>query len=726
MKAIEKERERRYDSAAAFAADIDCFLTDQAVAARPPSRGYLMMKFARRHRAGIHIASAFLVFLVGAVLTSALLTVRARDAEMLAEQRLATAIEDRNAKDDALEDAEAMIRLLREVFRSPQPGVDGQAVTVVNALDAASQTIQTTLADQPERQTLLKVELAETFENLGAFSRALPLRQSVFENTRARHGTDSRLSLDALHALIATAEAAGENETALALAQSLLAIRTSSQAPPAHVADAMRRIVTIRLRMGEREQAIMAQRELIEFSIQAFGEESQQAKNEQHHLRRLDGSDRPTPPAGSAAAAQMEAEMENARKAEATYLALMEQHGPAHPESIMAQLELGNALHKIGNFYLARIHLEQFRQRALEHLGAHDDRTLFGHLDLARTLYMAGERLQPARMVEFVLDCLLVRDGPKARSTHHAENRLIWYANRMNIRDEKERILDTIHRRRLENYGPDHELTARVRAHMSIDLVEAALPVLQKHYGPTDPAVSEASFKLARHYSNIGRTQEAIDLYLFACTNRRDDTWVNFNLAALQLWTGDVDGYRKTRRALLEYWKPRRNTQRTDHYMFQRAVWISSMAVVEDEAIGEEMIANLDHAAWIFKHESRPRESYVSLIRPQMLYRLGRFQESLDGSATVVQRIRESTGNRDLEDFSHPTAIIFFYHAMALHQLGHTEEARKAFAEGEAFLPKNPPDPQHPLRGNGQGGEWLLQWIVHREARAMIVESDEE
>jgi len=335
------------------------------------------------------------------------------------------------------------------------------------------------------------------------------------------------------------------------------------------------------VRLGQRKQAIEIQRELLDYSIQTFGDESEQAKAEEAHLRRLDGMDRPTPPPSSGAAAHLDVALENARKAESEYLALMEKHGPNHPESIMAQLEFGNTLHKTGNFYLARIHLEQFRQRALEHLDAHDDRTLFGHLDLARTLYMTGERLQPARTVEFVVDSLLVRDGPKAPSTQNAENHLIWYANRMNIRDEKERILDTIHRRRLEHYGPDHVLTAKVRAHMSIDLVEAALPVLQKHYGPNHGAVAEASFKLARHYSNIGRTREAIDLYLAACTNRRDDTWVNFNLAALQLWTGDIDGYRKTRRALLEYWKPRRNTQRTDHYMFQRAVWISSMADVE-------------------------------------------------------------------------------------------------------------------------------------------------
>jgi serine/threonine protein kinase len=50
MKALEKDRNRRYESASAMAADVQRYLNDEPVAACPPSAGYRLRKYARRHR----------------------------------------------------------------------------------------------------------------------------------------------------------------------------------------------------------------------------------------------------------------------------------------------------------------------------------------------------------------------------------------------------------------------------------------------------------------------------------------------------------------------------------------------------------------------------------------------------------------------------------------------------------------------------------------------------
>ena len=50
-KALEKDKARRYASAADLAADIRRYLGDEPITARPPSAGYQLQKFARRHRA---------------------------------------------------------------------------------------------------------------------------------------------------------------------------------------------------------------------------------------------------------------------------------------------------------------------------------------------------------------------------------------------------------------------------------------------------------------------------------------------------------------------------------------------------------------------------------------------------------------------------------------------------------------------------------------------------
>jgi len=64
MKALEKDRGRRYETANGFAKDILRYLEGDPVDACPPSRTYRILKFARKHRAGLATAGAFVVLLV--------------------------------------------------------------------------------------------------------------------------------------------------------------------------------------------------------------------------------------------------------------------------------------------------------------------------------------------------------------------------------------------------------------------------------------------------------------------------------------------------------------------------------------------------------------------------------------------------------------------------------------------------------------------------------------
>src|SRR5262249_57806749 len=57
MKALEKDRARRYETASAFAADVQCYLKDEPVEACPPSAWYRFRKFARRNTRGLLTAA---------------------------------------------------------------------------------------------------------------------------------------------------------------------------------------------------------------------------------------------------------------------------------------------------------------------------------------------------------------------------------------------------------------------------------------------------------------------------------------------------------------------------------------------------------------------------------------------------------------------------------------------------------------------------------------------
>jgi hypothetical protein len=64
MKALEKDRGRCYESASAFAADVQRYLNDEPVQACPPSALYRLGKLTRRHKTGLTIAALVLLFVV--------------------------------------------------------------------------------------------------------------------------------------------------------------------------------------------------------------------------------------------------------------------------------------------------------------------------------------------------------------------------------------------------------------------------------------------------------------------------------------------------------------------------------------------------------------------------------------------------------------------------------------------------------------------------------------
>jgi serine/threonine protein kinase len=87
MKALEKDRTRRYDSATALAKDVERYLTGDAVEACPPTLGYRLRKAYRRNRPAVRVAGAFVGILLVAVGVSTWLAVKATRAEAVAEEK---------------------------------------------------------------------------------------------------------------------------------------------------------------------------------------------------------------------------------------------------------------------------------------------------------------------------------------------------------------------------------------------------------------------------------------------------------------------------------------------------------------------------------------------------------------------------------------------------------------------------------------------------------------
>jgi WD40 repeat protein/serine/threonine protein kinase len=87
MKALEKDRARRYETANALAAEVQRFLAGEPVQAVPPSAGYRLRKFVRRHRTGVLTALGFALLLLAAAAVSSWQAVIATRAEREANDR---------------------------------------------------------------------------------------------------------------------------------------------------------------------------------------------------------------------------------------------------------------------------------------------------------------------------------------------------------------------------------------------------------------------------------------------------------------------------------------------------------------------------------------------------------------------------------------------------------------------------------------------------------------
>ena len=87
MKAIEKDRDHRYETAAALASELVRYLDDEPVMARPPSARYRISKFTRRHKVGVTFAATITVLLIGVTINQTIQAERIRQARDLADAR---------------------------------------------------------------------------------------------------------------------------------------------------------------------------------------------------------------------------------------------------------------------------------------------------------------------------------------------------------------------------------------------------------------------------------------------------------------------------------------------------------------------------------------------------------------------------------------------------------------------------------------------------------------
>jgi serine/threonine protein kinase/Flp pilus assembly protein TadD len=180
MKALEKDRTRRYESASAFAADVERYLNDETVEACPPSTVYRLSKIAQRNKGLLSTVTLVTVALLVGTGVSIWQAVEADDARQaakksqqfaenslhLAESREAQAISEA-AK------ANAVIDLLEEMLSSANPdNAKGTEYTVRELLDSFSSDLSDQLKDQPEVEATIRTTIGKAYSHLFVLEQA--------------------------------------------------------------------------------------------------------------------------------------------------------------------------------------------------------------------------------------------------------------------------------------------------------------------------------------------------------------------------------------------------------------------------------------------------------------------------------------------------------------------------------------------------------------------------
>jgi serine/threonine protein kinase/tetratricopeptide (TPR) repeat protein len=186
MKSLEKDRNRRYQTANDLALDVQRYLHDEPVVAGPPTAAYRLRKFARRNWRPVSVAVIILALLVGGAVGTAVGLVRERRAKDTAEKRLAQ--------------IEKAIDILGSIFENLDPRVEEQEgrplrAILADRLDQAAADLEGEAVGDPLVVARLQHQLGRTYIGLALPSKAEVLLRKALATREAELGPDDPLTL---------------------------------------------------------------------------------------------------------------------------------------------------------------------------------------------------------------------------------------------------------------------------------------------------------------------------------------------------------------------------------------------------------------------------------------------------------------------------------------------------------------------------------------------------
>lgn len=298
MKALNKERDRRYESANSFARDIERFLNHEPVNAGPPTVAYRFRKFVRRYRPQVFAAALVLVALVAGIIGTSYGLVEAQAQTVIAKKEKANAIDsaelerqakvreaeraegERQAKEQVAAQLDQIVLINKTIFgifdelnvRKLRANNEPVEVVLSRKLAAAGSKLDTRIIKDPLILAPLQNQLGITLMSLGDAASAIDFLSSARRIWTNKLGSDSEEALFSSYNLAAGYQAIGKyGQAAQLLEETLKQYRVKNSKHSEDTINCMNILAECYRVMGKLDLAIPLMEETMKATKAKFG-----------------------------------------------------------------------------------------------------------------------------------------------------------------------------------------------------------------------------------------------------------------------------------------------------------------------------------------------------------------------------------------------------------------------------------------------------------------------
>jgi eukaryotic-like serine/threonine-protein kinase len=437
LKALEKDRSRRYGSPSDFAADIRRYLNNEAVLAVPPSAAYRARKFARRYRGPLLMASVLALVLIVAAAVSIRQSIRANREAIRANREAAVA----EAVNDFLQND-----LLAQASAATQSGPSAKPdphLEVRTALDRAAERIEGKFAKQPEVEAAIRDTIGQTYTDLGLYREARKQLERAVDLRRRVLGPEHPETLNTMDNLAMVYREQGSYQQAEALEGQTLEIRRRVLGPEhANTLRSMANLAIAYEDEGKFEQAEALDSQVLEIQQRLLGPEHPNTLTSMNDL---------------ALVYRFEGKYEQAEALQSQTLGIRRRVlGPEHPKTLRSMSNLAAVYHEEGKYAQAEALCSQVLEIRRRVLGPEHSDTLMSMSNLASVYQDEGKYAQAEALDSQSLEIRRRVLGPDHPDTLRSTNGLSIdydYQGKYGQAEALQRHTLEIRRRVL---GPDH------------------------------------------------------------------------------------------------------------------------------------------------------------------------------------------------------------------------------------------------------------------------------